>query len=489
MASSNRSATYDGIVVGAGIAGLTAAVRMAQAGMRVLVLERHNVPGGCASFYQRAGYRFDVGATLVGGFGARGVHARLFSELGLDLGARRLDPAMIVHLGNDRIVRFGDARWGDERIRAFGTAAEPFWQRQERLADLAWDFSARMPALPVDRSGALAFARAFRGRNLGLLAAAGRTVASILPAGLPRLRAFVDVQLLITAQCDAASADLAYGATALDLAREGTYHLDGGVAAIAVALGRSVRRLGSDIAYGTEVARVIAEGGRTRGVELPDGTRFASPRVVLGLPILNAVALSSELREAFARRLTALPQRWGAFMTYLGLPPGAVADDAALHHQVVLDPALPLGEGNSVFISLSAPGERGRARAGGRAVTLSTHTDVALWERAARSGGLDELRAAYATRLSRALERAIPGSSREIVFRESATPLTFARYTGRARGLVGGLPQTPSLMTFGGFSHHTPVRGLFLCGDTTFPGQSTVGATLSGSAAGLAAAS
>ena len=489
MSASNLPATYDGIVVGAGIAGLTAAVRMAQAGMRVMVLERHNVPGGCASFYQRDGYRFDVGATLVGGFGARGVHARIFSELGLDLCARRLDPAMIVHLGDERIVRFGDSRWREERLRAFGAAAEEFWQRQERLADLAWDFSARMPALPVDGWGALAFARALRGRNFGLFAAAGRTVASILPAGLPRLRAFVDVQLLITAQCGAASADLAYGATALDLAREGTYHLDGGVAAIAIALARAVRRLGSDIAYGKAAARVIVEAGRTRGVELPDGTRVTAPRVVLGLPVQNAVALSAELREAFVRRITALPQRWGAFMSYVGLPPGAVADDAVLHHQIVLDPGLPLGEGNSVFISLSGPGERGRARPGGRAVTLSTHTDVALWERAARGGDFDELRAAYAQRLIRALERALPGSSRNIAFLESATPLTFANYTGRARGLVGGLPQTPSLMTFGGFSHHTPVRGLFLCGDTTFPGQSTVGATLSGSAAGRAAAS
>jgi len=53
------------IVIGAGVAGLTAAALLAKSGASVRVFEHHNVPGGCASFYQRDGYRFDVGATLV----------------------------------------------------------------------------------------------------------------------------------------------------------------------------------------------------------------------------------------------------------------------------------------------------------------------------------------------------------------------------------------------------------------------------------------
>jgi C-3',4' desaturase CrtD len=480
---------YDGIVVGAGVAGLTAAARMAQAGMQVLVLEQHNVPGGCASFYQRAGYRFDVGATLVGGFGHRGVHTKLFSELGVECNALRLDPAMIVHLGAQRIVRYGDARWQAERARVFGARAEPFWLKQERLAALAWDFSARMPALPSDFWGLRAFAGALRPAHLQLLPAIGRTVSSIMPPEHALLRLFVDVQLLITAQCDARAADLAYGATALDLAREGTFHLSGGVATISIALARAVRRLGSSIAYGVEATRVIVEGGRARGLELAGGTRVRSRRIVLALPVENSVGLSRELREAYAQKLAALPQRWGAFMAYVGLPPGIVPDDAALHHQVVLDPAKPLGEGNSVFVSLSAPADAGRARNGGRAVTLSTHTDVALWERATATGDDARLRDAYARRLLDALDRALPGSARAATLVEAATPATFRRYTGRTRGLVGGLPQVPALATLGAFSHHTPVPGLFLCGDTTFPGQSTVGATLSGSAAGRAASS
>jgi phytoene dehydrogenase-like protein len=72
----------------------------------------------------------------------------------------------------------------------------------------------------------------------------------------------------------------------------------------------------------------------------------------------------------------------------------------------------------------------------------------------------------------------LPGAAATARFVEAATPHTFLRYTSRRRGLVGGLPVTPAQATLNAFTQRSPVRGLYLCGDTTFPGQSTVGATL-----------
>jgi phytoene dehydrogenase-like protein len=121
-------------------------------------------------------------------------------------------------------------------------------------------------------------------------------------------------------------------------------------------------------------------------------------------------------------------------------------------------------------------------------VTISTHTDVARWERAHADGREPALRAAYTAKLLAALDAVIPGASRRADLIEPATPYTFARYTARHRGLVGGLPQTPAHATLGALSHRTPIHGLYLAGDETFPGQSTVGTTLSGLAAAQAAA-
>jgi len=484
----NNLAVADVVIIGAGIAGLTAAALLAADGADVLVVERHNVAGGCASFYQRDGYRFDVGATLVSGFGPRGVHRRLFARFGVDVPATPVEPSMIVHLPDATVVRYGDGRWPAERLRAFGAGAEAFWERQERVADLAWDFSARFPMLPVDAAGLAGALGAFRPRHLPLLATLGRPLADLFPPGADRrLRTFVDAQLLITAQTDAAHADLAYGATALDLARAGTFHLPEGPSTIAVALARVVRRAGGRIAYRTAVAGIACDrAGRVAGVRLGDGHLVHTRRVIAAIPAADTAALLPA-PPAFARRLGAQPQRWGAFMAYVAVPPGVVPDDTAFHHQLVAEYDRPPGEGNTVFLSFSGPGERGRARDGGRALTVSTHTDVAAWERAFHDGSYAERKAQLGARLAAVVERVVPGAWTRAAFVELATPHTFAHFTGRGRGLVGGVPQTPWTASLGAQSHHSGVSGLLLAGDTVFPGQSTVGASLSGVAAARAA--
>ena len=480
---------YDAIVIGAGVSGLTAAAILAKRNMRVLLLERHNVVGGCASFYQRGGYRFDVGATLVSGFGKRGVHRLLNARLGIEVSSVAVEPAMVIHLPDATVVRYGDERWQAERLRAFGPQAEAFWRVQERIAERAWDLSSRFPALPRDPAGFAAFAAALRPRDLALAATLGKTVASIMPREpSERLRAFVDAQLLITAQTGAREADLAYGSTALDLAREGTYHLPDGVSTIADALARALRAAGGEIRYRTAAAEIeTGRGGAVAGVRLASGELVRSARVIAAVPIADAARLCPPLGRSLRPMLAALPQRWGAFTVYCGLPAGIVSPDLAAHHQFVGRYGEPLGEGNTVFASFSDDGAVRRARNGGRAVTLSTHTDVARWERAYRDGTLAELRRTYTARLLAALERIVPGAAERAEIVEAGDPHTFARYTGRARGLVGGLPQTPFRATLGALGHATGVAGLFLCGDTAFPGQSTVGATLSGYNAARAA--
>ena len=52
---------YDALIIGAGMSGLAAGIRLAQHGRSVAILERHSLWGGLNSFYKQGGHRFDVG--------------------------------------------------------------------------------------------------------------------------------------------------------------------------------------------------------------------------------------------------------------------------------------------------------------------------------------------------------------------------------------------------------------------------------------------
>ena len=64
----NRSSEYDVVIIGAGMAGLAAGIRLAHFGKRVCIFERHNAPGGLNGFYSLAGRKYDVGLHAVTNF-------------------------------------------------------------------------------------------------------------------------------------------------------------------------------------------------------------------------------------------------------------------------------------------------------------------------------------------------------------------------------------------------------------------------------------
>nr|TKR71444.1 prolycopene isomerase, chloroplastic-like [Populus alba] len=65
---SRERSDYDVIVIGSGIGGLVAATQLAVKGAKVLVLEKYVIPGGSSGYYERDGYTFDVGSSVMIGF-------------------------------------------------------------------------------------------------------------------------------------------------------------------------------------------------------------------------------------------------------------------------------------------------------------------------------------------------------------------------------------------------------------------------------------
>ena len=76
-----NASRYDAIVIGAGMSGLAAGIRLAQFDRRVLILERHSLWGGLNSFYKRAGRRIDTGLHALTNFAPKGSRGAPLTKL------------------------------------------------------------------------------------------------------------------------------------------------------------------------------------------------------------------------------------------------------------------------------------------------------------------------------------------------------------------------------------------------------------------------
>ena len=487
----------DVVVVGAGIAGLTAAALLAREGLTVELLEAHQQSGGCAGTFRRGPYTFDVGATQVAGLEPGGSHQRLLAHFGLPLPqATPLDPACVVDLADGRPpVRIwrDPARWNAEREQQFPGSGR-FWQLCATLHGANWAFASRDPVLPPRSLWDLGqLLPALRPSNLasGLLAAS--SVADLLTltgcGGDPRLRRFLDLQLRLYSQEPAERTAALYGATVLAMGQAplGLWHLQGSMQVLSQQLEQALAAGGGQLRLRHRVKALQRNnepgggpgraGWRLEGEQLGGAGKgqafsLSATNVVLAIPVQSLPALlGQQLPAGYRSRIENLSDPSGALVFYGAIERALLPANCPSHLQ--LDWADP----GTLFVSVSHEGD-GRAPAGLATVIASVFTPAKPWF-GLEPTVYEQAKAEALADMQRGLESLLGISPEQWRHAELATPRGFERWTGRPFGFVGGLGQHPSRFGPFGLASRTPLPGLWLCGDSIHPGEGTAAVGLS----------
>lgn len=474
------------MIIGAGFGGLGAAMGLVEGGARVIVCELLDYPGGCAGTFTRRGFRFDAGATLSSGLGDGQLFARWLQARGVPLATSRLDPVVELRAPGFCLAVCADRAAFVERMAAQAggraDAVRRFFALQGEVAAALWnvlDDPRMLP--PLGPSGLLRHA-AQLGRYLPIARWVGRPLIDVMRhfgvADLPALRLFCDAVCQITVQCPASEAEAPFALATLDYFFHGVRHVHGGIGELARALVAGLTQLGATVCYHRPVQALTPNGREGWLVHTRRGPIRARAVVANLLPQALQQQLSAP-NERLARLARAVETGWSAAMLYLVARAPAGAPSAAHHLELVGDAAAPLIEGNHLFASISGVDELTRAPAGTRVITVSTHLP------APRLAGLSAAAtgayvATVQARMREVFAARAPEWSAGIEQSMTASPRTFQRYTRRPGGLVGGVPRRAGLHNYRGAWPRPVAPGLWIVGDSLFPGQSTLATALGG---------
>jgi C-3',4' desaturase CrtD len=480
---------FDVAILGAGMAGMAAAARLQAQCRSTLVFEAHGQPGGCAGFYRRRGFAFDVGATTLVDFEPGGVGGELLAAIGMSPLPGEALPGYVAWMPDRVVTLHRDPRaWARERLRGLGDTPRHrrFWAWMDRLAAVFWQASRCGVKLPLQSLADLL--RAVNGVgwcNLPLVRYLNWTVGDALRSCALRqdqpLVGLLGMLLEDTVHAGVDTAPLINGALGVTIRGAGLTRATGGMYGFWRRFIEHYRSLGGTLKVGCpveKVERLQPREGQGFRVRTRRG-EFLARQVIAALPAELTVRLAPpEVGTAIAHYLKRdASSRGGAIVVFLGVPDNEVADQEWTHHQLLHDYTLPQGNGNNMFISVSAPGDLESAPAGHRAVMISTHCDLEAWEGltaedyALRKQQMGE-------RLLELARRVYPNLGRRAVVCEVATPRTYERFTHRPRGAVGGVRQTLGNSNQNALPHDVGIPGFWLAGDSTWPGLGTVACVL-----------
>ena len=479
-----RKSSYDVVVIGGGMAGLSAGAGLAHRGADVLVVEAHYQPGGYAHAFRRKQFLFDSAVHLTPGGGkGEGLH-RLLEEWGVADQVEFLPVQPMYRTmgpGLQTLIRSGKDDFVESHAEHFPHERAGIRSLVEVMDRMAVEIR-ELSALDVPKSQMM---RVMVKQCPTVLRHSNRSLQQLLDAHVkdPICQSVLGTLWTYLGLPPSRCSAVAFAVMMMSFVNENAYYVRGTFQRLADAFATALKNKGGELVMPRRVDKIlIDECGRAAGVKLDqDGEEIRAKYV-----ISNADAFQTffhmigreHLDPEFASSLETRGLSISAFEVFLGVKMdlksmGVVHETffAPCHSAEQVYDSHASGDVLGCGLSIPSIEDPTVAPPGHHTVCI---TMFAPWDRSWK-----EHKQRLADRLIDEAEHVVPGLRDAIVFRDAGTPTTMQRYTGNHQGAIYGWDASPkSLATRLGME--TPVPGLFLAGHWTRPGGGLYAVVTSG---------
>lgn len=453
---------YDAVVIGAGNGGLTAAATLAGKGLKTLMLEQHNLPGGFATSFVRGRFEFEPSLHEISDFGPLedkgNLRALLEDRIGIKTEWIRIPEAYRLVIPNeiggrlDVSMPFGV----EEYIEKTEEIVPGSSQSVRNFINICGEVVDALNYIAESKGNA--DKKILMDKYTNFLKTAPYTLQQVLDSlKMPYL-----AQKIITAYwcylglgTKSASFTI-FGAMFYKYLTKGAYIPKNRSHGYTCALDMKIREFGGDIEYNTKVEKILVENGRVIGVETSQGDRIktnyvvsnASPHLVYN----RLIYPKNEVPDIAYKTCNARKIGFSAFVVYLGL--NKTFEELGLKEYgyfVYSTPDTndiykafsrlerPIGQAticlNNAIPDCSPPGTS--------IMSFTTLFRGDCWSEIEPQAYFD-LKSKLADELIDEFEKSLGVSLRDSIEEiEIATPSTFARYTGAFNGSVYGYEPGP----------------------------------------------
>jgi phytoene dehydrogenase-like protein len=426
------------IIIGGGIAGLTAGVYARKSGFDTLIFESNRVPGGNCTGWRRQGYFFEGGMHwLIGSSPDQMLH-RVWHEVGALSGASRIinvDPFMVCLWEGRQICLYRDPEKLENHFRTLSPEDGPL------IADLCRDIRrfipVKMPVMDILNLKVREKSQPSLGALLSMLPALSR----LIPLGKQPVKEYAarfkhpGIRLLLSSVVPAEYDTVSLLYTLADFASGDGGYIEGGSLKLSAGMAGRFEELGGIIRYGERVDRVLVKNGKAAGVVVK-GESIPADAVIVAADTLAAV---DHLFDEPPRDKWILTMRRNTIplvSTFICM--GVEADLSAWPENVLFPLKKPYEYGGVRFTDAgfyNYAAYPGYAPPGCTALTTILLGDTYDYWRAAKTQGLyNERKAELFETIRECFEEQLPLIKGKVAVWDVATPLTYERYCGSYHG-------------------------------------------------------